>query len=219
MLGLQRQTGRLVVTRGNDGGEIYFKEGDVVFATSSCGDGKPPLEGLLKRSCRVPDQQASLVLRTIERTGEPVDAVLARERLIDPKAFSDCLRRHTESEVFKIMAWRDGSFVFEKVTPPVFSAPVRLKVEDLLLEGARRSDEWLLIQQKIPNFAMVFEPLIADAAELTRRGMSPADTKVFSLVDGRRTVQDIIDTSCLSDFDVAKSLFILLSVNLVRVKK
>jgi CheY-like chemotaxis protein len=219
MLGLQRQTGRLVVTRGNDGGEIYFKEGDVVFATSSCGDGKPALEGLLKRSCRVPDQQASLVLRTIERTGEPVDAVLARERLIDPKGFSDCLRRHTEGEVFKIMAWRDGSFVFEKVAPPVFAAPVRLKVEDLLLEGARRSDEWLLIQQKIPNFGMVFEPLIADAAELTRRGMSPADVKVFSLVDGRRTVQEIIDTACLSDFDVAKSLFILLSVNLVRARK
>jgi hypothetical protein len=77
----------------------------------------------------------------------------------------------------------------------------------------------VLIQQKIPNFSLVFEPLIGNAEELTRRGLSDMDLRVFALVDGKRTVQDIIDTAMLSDFDVAKSLFILNSVNLIRKKK
>jgi hypothetical protein len=44
------------------------------------------------------------------------------------------------------------------------------------------------------------------------------DLKVFALVDGRSTVQNIIERGMLSDFDVAKSMFILLSVNLIRKK-
>jgi hypothetical protein len=65
---------------------------------------------------------------------------------------------------------------------------------------------------------MVFEPLIGNAEELTRRGLSDMDLKVFAMVDGRSTVQEIIDRAMLSDFDVAKSMFILLSVNLIRKK-
>jgi hypothetical protein len=117
------------------------------------------------------------------------------------------------------MAWQEGDFVFDKAQPPVFSRSLQLKVDDLLLEGARRADEWTLIQQKIPSFSLVFDAMIGNAEELTTRGLSEIDMKVFSLVDGRRTVQDIIDKSSLGDFEVAKSMFILLSVNLIRRKK
>ncbi len=219
MLGLQRQTGKLAISRGSDDVEIYFREGAVVFAAANCSGGTPVLDGLLRRFCRLKDDQISAAIRTAEQTNEPIDAVLAKEKMVDPKTFLDCLKRYTENEVYKAMAWREGNFVFEKVSPPAFANPVRLKVDDLLLEGARRADEWMLIQQRIPNFTIVFEPLIGNADELTRRGMSAADIKVFSLIDGKRNVQEIIDTSCLGEFDVAKSMFILLSVNLIRKKK
>lgn len=219
MLGLQRQTGRLVINRGGDSAEIYFGEGAVVFAASNCNGVRSAMEGLLRRSCRLPDDRLRHVLQTAETTGEPVDSILAREKLIDARTFGEYLRSHTEREVYKAMAWREGGFYFEKVAPPEFAAPLRLKVEDLLLEGARRSDEWMLIQQKIPSFTVVFEPMIGNADELARRGLSDVDMKVFSLIDGRRTAQDIIDQLCLGEFDVAKSMFILLSVNLIRRRK
>ncbi len=219
MLSLQRQTGRLAITRGSDGGEICFKDGEVVFASTSCGNGRSSLDGLLRTSCKLKDDQLARVLTMAEKTKEPIDTVLVREKLIDSKSFADCLRTHTEREVYKIMSWREGSFFFEKAAPPAFASALRLKVEDLLLEGARRADEWVLIQQKIPNFTVVFEPLIGNAEELTRRGLSEMDVKIFTLVDGKRTIQDILDASCLGEFEVAKSLFILLSVNLIRRAK
>lgn len=219
MLGLQRQTGRLVITRNNEDAAIYFKDGLVVFAASHCGDGSNPLDGLLRRSCRLREDQLRHVMQTAAATKEPVDSVIVREKVLNAKGFADCLKRHTEAEVYKVMAWREGSFFFEKSQPPEFANPVNLKVDDLLLEGARRADEWLLIQQKIPDFNVVFESMIADAAELTRRGLSDIDLKVFSLIDGRRTIQEIIDIACLAEFDVAKSMFILMSVNLIRPRK
>ncbi len=219
MLGLQRQSGKLVITRGSESGEIYFLDGDIVFASSSCNGGTSPFETLLRRSCRLKDDQVARALNIVQKSSGPIDSALAKEKVIDAKAFAACLRSHTEREVYKAMAWREGDFFFEKSAPPSFANPVRLKVDDLLLEGARRSDEWMLIQQKIPDFTVLFEPLIADAVELTKRGLSDTDTAVFALVDGKRSVQSIIDASCLGEFEVAKSLFILLSVNLIRVRK
>ncbi len=219
MLALQRQSGRLVINRKEGEAEIFFKDGTIGFASCSMNGTMPGVEGLLKKTCRVGNDGLQHASRIAEMTGQPIDGVLAQEKLLDQKTFGACLRRHTESVVFKAMGWKDGEFLFDKTQPPVFANPVALKVDDLILEGTRRSDEWVLIQQKIPNFLMIFEPLIGNAEELTRRGLSDMDLKVFAMVDGKRAVQDIIDQAFLSDFDVAKSLFILLSVNLIRKKK
>ncbi|OGW40839.1 MAG: hypothetical protein A2010_07700 [Nitrospirae bacterium GWD2_57_9] len=218
MLGLQRQSGRLSITRESEEAHIYFRDGAVGYATTVTGS-SGGLEPLLRKTCHLAEESLKYVERISEMTGQPVDSVLAQERLMDLKTFADCLRRHTESTVYKVMSWREGDFVFEKTAPPVFTTQLQIKVDDLLLEGARRSDEWTLIQQKIPSFSVVFEAMIGNAEELTSRGMSEIDMKVFSLIDGKRTIQDIIDASALSEFDVAKSMFILLSVNLIRRRK
>lgn len=219
MLSLQRQTGRLVITRPEGSTEIFFKEGAVGFASSTVNGSIGGLDGLLTRTCRVDEDGLRHAQRIADMTGQPIDGVLAQEKILDQKLFAACLRRHAETIVFSVMGWKDGDFFFDSQPPPVFAKPIALKVDDLILEGTRRSDEWILIQQKIPNFSVVFEPLIGNAEELTRRGLSDVDLKVFAMVDGKRTVQDIIDQAMMSDFDVVKSLFILLSVNLIRRKK
>jgi hypothetical protein len=49
--------------------------------------------------------------------------------------------------------------------------------------------------------------------------MSDVDLKVFSYIDGRRTIQEIIDILGMGEFEVVKSMFILLSVNLIRRRR
>jgi CheY-like chemotaxis protein len=219
MLGLQCQTGRVVINRPGDAVEIYFKDGLVVFASENSNGSSTAVEALLRKSCRIDEESLRHVLRIAKMTSQPIDSVLFREKMIDHKAFAACLRRHTESTVYKVMAWTDGDYYFEKISSPLFSTPVQIKVDDLLLERARRADEWSLIQKEITNFNIVLEPMSGNADELTTRGMSDVDLKVFSLINGSRTIQEIIEMLCLDDFDVAKSMFILLSLNLIRRKR
>jgi DNA-binding response OmpR family regulator len=218
MLGLQRQTGRLVIKHAGDNIEVYFKNGAVVFASSN-SDGRTAVEELLRKTCKIEENSFRHVLRISEMTSRPIDSILDQEKMLNLKTFAECLRRHTETAVYKVIAWKQGEFFFEKAAGPSFSNPIQLKVDDLLIEGARRADEWSLIQQKIPDFDLVFEPMIGNADELSTRGMSDIDMKVFSLINGRRTIQEIIDLLSLSEFDVGKSMFILLSVNLIRKKR
>ena len=217
MLGLQRQTGRLAVNQPGDSVDVYFKDGSVVFASSNSGG--EAMDELLKKTCRIENVGLQHARRIASMTSQPIDRVLIQERMIDAKTFAQCLRRHTESAVFKSMAWSEGEFFFEKAASPAFANALQLKVDDLLIEGARRADEWGLIQQKIPHFDIVFEPMIGNAEELTTRGMSDADLRVFSYIDGRRTIQEIIEILGMGDFEVVKSMFILLSVNLIRRRR
>lgn len=219
MFGLQRQTGRLVISHGRNDAEVYFKEGLIVFASAYCNENNTALEGLLRRSCRISEDSIRHVLRIAEMTAQPIDQVLVREKMIAQETFAACLRGHTESAVYQIMIWKAGDFYFDQTASPAFAAPIEIRVEDLLLEGARRVDEWNLIRQKIPDFNMVFEPVPENAGDLASRRMSDADKKVYSLIDGKRTIQNIIEMLFLGEFDVAKSMFILLSVNLIRRKR
>ena len=141
LLGLQRQSGRLAIRSSSEELEIFFRDGAVVFASANCRDEKAGMDALLRKSCRIDEDSLGHAMRIADMTGEPLDKILIREKLIDEKVFADCLRRHTESIVYKIMGWKDGEFYFEQTTAPVFAVPLQLKVDDLLLEGARRSDE------------------------------------------------------------------------------
>ncbi len=219
MLGSRRRTGRMVVNRAEEDVEVYFEDGSVVFASANCNGGRAPVEELLRTSCHISGDGLRHVLHTAKKTSQPVDRVMVQENLLDQKTFADCLRRHTESAVYKVMSWKEGEYYFEKAGPPVFAFPIRIEVDDLLREGARRADEWELIRQKIPEFNIIFESMLGNAAELKTRGLSETDRNVFSLINGKRTAQDIIDTLCRDEFDVAKSMFILLTLDLIRRKR
>jgi tetratricopeptide (TPR) repeat protein len=124
----------------------------------------------------------------------------------------------TEEAVFAMFKWDDGTFSFEPgLLPPEGSQRVSLDPQAVLLEGARRVDEWSLIEKKLPDFDTVFaldrQQLLRNRIELTteQHGLLP-------LIDGFRTITEIMRSSNLSEFDAGKALFGLLSGGfLVRV--
>jgi tetratricopeptide (TPR) repeat protein len=83
---------------------------------------------------------------------------------------------------------------------------VSINPDSLLLEAARRVDEWSLIEKKIPSLDLVFEvdrPRVMDTfSELT-----PEQQRIVALLDGTHNVQEIADETGLSEFDAGKALF------------
>ncbi|TMG80409.1 MAG: DUF4388 domain-containing protein, partial [Betaproteobacteria bacterium] len=68
------------------------------------------------------------------------------------------VRTQIEEAVYLLFTWNEGTFNFEAdVHPERQDILVAINPESLLLEGARRVDEWSLIEKKIPTFDMVFD--------------------------------------------------------------
>jgi tetratricopeptide (TPR) repeat protein len=117
----------------------------------------------------------------------------------------------TEDSVFVMFKWNDGTFSFE----PGISAPrgaklVSVDAQELLLEGARRVDEWSLIEKKIPSFDAVFT---LDRQQLLRNRMAFTDEqqRLLPSIDGFRDVNELMRVTRMGEFDVGKALFGLLS--------
>jgi len=117
----------------------------------------------------------------------------------------------TEDSVFVMFKWTDGLFSFEPgVRPPAAARLVSVDPQALLLEGARRVDEWSLIEKKLPSFDVFFA---IDRQQLLRNSIALTDEQqqLLPLLDGYRDVHEVMRVSKMSEFDVGKALFGLLS--------
>jgi tetratricopeptide (TPR) repeat protein len=122
-----------------------------------------------------------------------------------------------EEVVFELMSWREGFFSFEEqptVEPPA-EANIRISTESLLMEGARRIDEWSRIEAKVPNLEVV--PTLAEIAD-DHPGLLdllPREWEVLSEIDGTKNLRAIAQAIAHSEFDVARVVYGLVSTGIV----
>jgi tetratricopeptide (TPR) repeat protein len=117
----------------------------------------------------------------------------------------------TDEAVFLMFKWNDGTFSFEPgIQPPQGSRLGSVDPQALLLEGARRVDEWSMIEKKLPSFDAVFA---LDRQQLLRNNIAFTEEqqKLLPLIDGFRDVHELMRQSHMGEFDVGKALFGLMS--------
>src|SRR5690606_5951051 len=84
-------------------------------------------------------------------------SLLVERGLIDEPTLERYLRLQTEEAIFHLFTWSRGTFRFAPGQQPDAAEPrVAIAAESLLLEAARRVDEWSLIEQQIPSLDLVF---------------------------------------------------------------
>ena len=116
-----------------------------------------------------------------------------------PRAdLEEYMRLQIEEAVYYLFTWTSGTFNFEAgVRPEREDFLVRINPESLLLEGARRVDEWSLIEKKIPSFDLIFtvEPSHIGESAPT---LTAEQRLLLPLLDGTRDVQQVIDAAAWS---------------------
>ena len=138
-----------------------------------------------------------------ERLGD----ILVRQGVLSREQLHEQVRVQIEEAVYFLFTWMQGTFNFEAdVQPEQQDFLVSISPDALLLEGARRVDEWSLIEKKIPSFDIVFD---LDRRRLTDSGvvLTSEQEVVVRLIDGRRDVQQIAEESGLVEFEVGKALY------------
>jgi tetratricopeptide (TPR) repeat protein len=171
---------------------------------------------LVKNGMISQEQLDAAVDAQIRRRDKKIGALLVEQRSLSPERLTQFLRVQIEEAVYFLFTWTEGTFNFEPdVMPTEQDTLVSIGPESLLLEGARRVDEWSLIEKKIPSFDLVFEidraQLEANESKLTRE-----QRVVLALVDGVRDVQAVFEESGLVEFDAGKALYGLATANCIQ---
>jgi len=122
-----------------------------------------------------------------------------------------------EEAVYALAIWRQGEFRFDAESAPPRETIQRSNTS-LLMEAARRLDEWRVLSKKIPSVDRVPEFVILENRE-GQINLNTMEWLLLSKIDGQRSLRAIAGAAKLSVFDAAKLLYGLVATGLIRLKE
>lgn len=209
LLFLGRRTGCLAVADRQNFGYIYFDDGMIVYA--SIVNRRDRLGDILVRSRRISaDQLQEAIDQQSGERDRKLGELLVAGSAISREELETYMRLQIEEAVYFLFTWTSGTFNFDAGVKPDEDFVVAINPEFLLLEGARRVDEWSLIEKKIPSFDLIFT---ADRQHAAASGLPLSDEqqRILPYLDGTRDVRQLVDETGLPEFEVGKALYGLIT--------
>ena len=209
-----RETGKLVLRRAQLERTIHWKEGEIVFASSSSPEHS--LGQFLLRNGKITNAQYEESKRRVTpqtRHGK----LLVQMGAISPKDLWWGVKNQVLEIIYSLIGWKDGEFAFYESTDEIAQERIVLQINtsSVIMEGIRRLDESARIREKIPNLEMVFAKLPGATPDFRALEMSEAEVAIYNDIDGRLNVRELTGRSDLTEFEVTRILFQLLSARLI----
>jgi hypothetical protein len=122
-----------------------------------------------------------------------------------------------EEAVYALATWRTGEFRFDaEVAAP--RQTIQKSNTNLLMEAARRLDEWRVLSKKIPSVDLVPQFAVLENRE-GQINLNTMEWLLLSKIDGQRTIRQIAAAAGMGVLDTAKLLYGLVAPNLIRLKE
>ena len=211
--GLNRR-GLLSVSAEGTAVGLYLRAGSVVQATSSRESDR--LSAILLRAGRITAAQHEEALR-LAAGGERIGRALASAAALAPRDLMEARLRQVRDIALSLFEWTAGEFAFvegEEVSDPALEVDV--PILDLIVEGIRTLKTPALFAARLPPEDRVFAP-IPEPGRKDRVPLEPHEDLLLRLVDGQRTLAEIVARSEFPDPEARRALFLLSALGYLRV--
>lgn len=198
------KSGTLVIDNGTVKKEIFFRAGKIVSTAST--DPKEHLGHFLVSHGYIDERELSRAVQMQEQSGMLLGKILVTHGSVSEADLDRLLRLKAEESIYDVFQWPKGEFRFiEGERPQLTMIPIALDVTGIVLEAARRQDEWQRIQEVVPSPSAIPVSVVGDLAEDPE--LSPGERKILELVDDQRTVEEIALQTHSSEFLVSSVLY------------
>ncbi len=189
---------------------VALAHGAIVIAGATGG---PTLAAELRRRGAID----STVLREAEARGAHHDLSLLSELVRNgvDQALLDTVRHHTVGAVLQILLPSSEPFAFQPGPPIAVGCQVSFPVESILADAHERLDQWAVIAETVPSTQLVFRPRRRLDTPLQEVTICRDDWEVLAVLDGRRTVAQVIAATGRGSFEVLSALHRLVNGGMV----
>jgi len=214
LLALGQKTGCLSIADRSNFGYIYFDKGRICYA--SIVNRRDRLGDILVKHQKITSNQLDAAIhRQSKERDKKLGEILVGMGVISQEDLERYMRVQIEESVYYLFTWTQGTFNFEsEVRPERQDFLVNINPESLLLEGARRVDEWSLIEKKIPSFDLIFT-VDKDRLAISEAALTETQQRVLPLLDGARDMNQVIEDAGLGEFEIGKALYGLITAGFV----
>lgn len=224
LLAFTKKTGCLHLQHDSSKGEVFFRDGQVYFAVSTTG--RMALGKRLVGAGMVATDQLEQALQKQQNDASRGRAlrlgqILVKEGVLDAETLETFVREQVQDAVFDLMRWSDGNFQFDTDgDDAVIDEPTELvvSVENLIMEGSRRLEEWDAVRKKIPSMDATVAMAPSPSQEGVEVSLNAEEWRLLTLVDGRRTVGDLVEVAGQGQFATCKVLYGMVGAGMLEVR-
>jgi len=214
MLSLNQCEGTLYIFEGASRKAIYFAK-DGVSMLSKGRAKSDALGRILVRQDHVTLEQLEAALAKQASNSRLLGQILVEDGVCTREYVEEALEIQIREEVCRLFLWKDAQFEFVEGEPDEeFRREgvqrLTFSVNGIIVEAARRVDEWEWIQRVVPEMIEIYAYTGANVDLKDSVFSEPFAGKVLAAIDGRRSVEEMIEASCVNKFEVCKILAILI---------
>jgi hypothetical protein len=192
-LSSDQKTGVLQISGGGNTAKIFIKSGFIVYATSSQHEFR--LGHLLKSEGVLSDEKLQECLQLAEEKNQQLGRFLVEQGYISRSSLKDFLHLQAEEILYDIFLWDAGDFEYTdtpiNIKETLF---IPLNPMGIIMEATRRIDEQSIIKREIPGEQLIFR-ISQKMGETEKLKLTKNERRILSLMDGNRTVKQVIDDS------------------------
>ena len=215
LLSFTKKSGGLHLAQGGSDGVVFFATGLVTGA--SADSSRQPLARRIVGSGAVSDDALAAAVEAVA-AGEGVGVVRA---LLDAGAVdADLLRQAAQDQatdaIFDLLRWQEGDFAFVMDEPNPDDVGVTVAIETVLADAEARRSTWESVSQVVPSPQAV---MVMPVVLTTEPAVSREEWSLLALVDGRRTVAELVDLTGSGQYAVVSTLAALVQRGLLAVRE
>jgi hypothetical protein len=209
-----RGTGKLSLRRHQLERSVHWKEGEIIFASSNSPEHS--LGQFLLRNGKITAAQYEESKRRVTATTRH-GKLLVQMGAISPKDLWWGVKNQALEILYSLFGWKDGTFLFSDGVDELANERIVLSINTagMIMEGIRRLDESARIREKVPSLEVVFVKVPGAVPNFRELDMSDHEVEVYNNIDGALSVRELIGKSELTEFEVTRILFQLVSARLI----
>ncbi|UCG77500.1 MAG: response regulator [Nitrospirota bacterium] len=213
-------TGKLSVLSPSLYSEVYIENGMIVFATLSKKGYHKFVTDLIVEDGKITKEELARVLKESKNKNMPVGKVIVEYGYLTEDELMSYLRRMAEDAFFMMIEASSGNFYFEASPIPMQFSDIKFRIPmpGIILDGLRRFDEKKVAAEALSDDTVVLARLITNADEIESIEMDQRELAVFSQINGKRSLREIIDKSGMDELEVKRICYSLQKVGLLKIK-
>jgi hypothetical protein len=214
LLSFTNKTGGLHLAHDGSDGVVFFAGGSITGA--SADSSRQPLARRLVGSGTVHDDALRAAVDAAQ-TGEGVGVVraLLEQQAVDHDLLRQAATDQAVDAVFDLLRWTTGDFAFVVDETNPDDVGIALSVEAVLTDADARRSTWETVSQVVPSSRAVLAMPVVLPVEPQ---ISREEWSLLALVDGRRTVADLVDLTGSGQYAVVSTLAALVQRGLLEVR-
>jgi tetratricopeptide (TPR) repeat protein len=213
---VERRTGLLHVTRGEERGSVCFIKGNIVYGDTTIKECH--LGETLVRHGLLSQWDLERAGEMVGVTGRRLGQVLVDLGLLDAHGLEDALALHVREVLLTIFSWPDGAYEFEERTTAEFHGfdkPLPLSTGEVILDAVWSITDPDVVRYALGDLNRVLVPASDPILRFQRIALNATDGFLLSRVDGTLTAAQILHMTPVSAEEAQRSLFGLLYTGMV----